>query len=81
MREPHTLTAPSIWDAVKQEQHHSDDSLKSFGFVTTVAENSCDEKIKIKIKYSKNNFFSTPETNMLAQISQLSCGKTILDFI
>lgn len=81
MREPHTLTSTSKQEAAKQEQHISDDGLKAFGFVTTVTENNCDEKIHLKIKYSKNNLFSTPETNMLAQISQLSCGKTILDFI
>jgi len=52
-----------------------------FGFMTTISE-PCKGKLPgIRINYKKENLFSTPDTNMLAQISQLSCGKSILDFI
>ena len=52
-----------------------------FGFMTTISEPVKCKLPGIRVDYKKKNLFSTPDTNMLAQISQLSCGRSILDFI
>ncbi len=54
----------------------------AFGLMTTISAKKDSHLPKLKVDYKKKtNPFSTPDTNILAQVSQVSCGKTIWDFV